>query len=248
MQEWINNTPYLRDFWRIKRDADGNAIGVYLDTSTWRRADGSTYPLTEISAEDIRHYQIYTEPVPAQIHDVIAGRASSHLTDEDIRNIGSRSRWQNMTEQDRRQFIQRLVNLFGSETGNNNIPVCFMTPAEGGPEHACFDHVNNDIRINPNSPVYHNRRDLIRALGHEIRHEEQYSPRDMENPQTTNMVWENRNNYNDLDKDPSAYAAQYLERDAESYGDKLFNHVRQSVRDLKNRLSRPPAPPAPGKR
>jgi hypothetical protein len=70
----------------------------------------------------------------------------------------------------------------------------------------------------------------------------------MENPQTTNMVWENRNNYNDLDKDPSAYAAQYLERDAESYGDKLFNHVRQSVRDLKNRLSRPPAPPAPGKR
>jgi hypothetical protein len=170
-----------------------------------------------------------------------------HLSEEDIRTIGSRSTWRSLSEDKRREFIQHLVNTIGAQTGNPNIPVTYQTRAQGGPEFAQYDQNTGTIVINPESSAYRNRRDLINTIGHEIRHEYQKSPRGMESTDVDNIVWRNNNDPADLYEDPSKYAAQYNERDAASYGNKIVNQVNRRIHTIKqqSQASGTPAPSPP---
>jgi hypothetical protein len=162
--------------------------------------------------------------------------------------LGSRRIWRSLTQAQRQELIVNLTRSIQNGTGTAHIPVSFT--AEGGSQNAAYirQHMPDktsleSLTINTNSPVYHSRNQLLVGLGHEVRHQVQHSDLPMETPEIRQVVDRNQlgNNYKDYTEDPSAYAAQYVERDAQSFGICLLQTVKARIRLLRLQMQTNPA-------
>ena len=231
VQDWLDSRTVYPGTWHVSPDGTSISVDGY---------PGYDIPVSWVTGTSQNPIEntIFNTPIPGDDHADIADNVTDDLIDADSDAFEKFTNytWHRMDDAGREDAISDLVKTIGKNLGEPNVTVVFdpnmkfdPTPAypNGQPMDAVSDFGNHVIRINPNSTYWNDPGKMIEIVGHEMKHQQQWDPANpMENQTARDAATTNRDNYHKYETDPSKYAGQYVENDANSFGQNVRTDVR----------------------
>lgn len=236
VQDWIDSRTVYPGSWKVSTDGRF----VYNDIT------GPLYPIpvdviTGVSP-DPNEVAIFTTDIPKGDHakmaqDVVDSIVLEDSIDKDSFRDFTTYNWnKNLRENPQKcqEAVKHIASVIGAEIGEKNVIVDFASgfvQTDGSiypvPD-AVFDSVTRHIVINPGSSAYTSPNAVVKTIAHEVKHQQQFNLNNpMENPTARNIATLNYGQYYIYGQDPGRYAGQYLENDANSFGEKVKNTIRE---------------------
>jgi hypothetical protein len=246
LREWFRNQVYQLGHWFVTPDGKNLASDFQVP------ADPSMkYP--EIPIDEFLIDERLSTLVPSELHRRMAAQAAMQVPIEDIEKLRT-SRWRTLRYSERIDLLRKLVPPFGAPIHAEGATMDVWQPvrADGSPNPpmdgftvAWQYRVKNGpgdyeshIELNPASPEWTGQSAFgaVAILGHELKHTQQGLPVDIEGTSKEDIeqrglvVRQSYGSFTHPEIDPSRYAANYVERDAESYGRNLALAIRERIR------------------
>lgn len=230
-QAWIGSRTVYPGSWNISPDGTKILLDGY---------PGYEIPIEWVTgtSQNTTENTIYNTGLPTGDHDQAAGNVNQNTDSEDAGNF-TKSKWSSLDNNARLAALSKLAQTIGQQLGESGVTVQLdpnMTFSNGQTMDAVYD--NGVVKINPNSTFWDDPGKMVETIAHEVKHQQQWNPANpMENQTARNAASVNQQNYHDFNSDPAKYAGQYVENDANSFGQKVRQQIRgRAVSDQEKKM------------